>query len=137
MSGLVLPNGQPAKVHISEKGGVPKFDDLTPEQQEALAAKAEENGVDGANDVTTAYYVVVDRDGSVSIVTDLSVNFVADRLPTAEDILGSASVVQASITAQITATHTQQVMMAQARAMAQQQAQAQAVQQMQGMNLRS
>ena len=134
MSGLVLPNGQPANV---PKDAAPEFDDLTPAQKEALAAKAAENGVDGANYVTTAYYVVVDRDGAVSIVPDLSVNFVADRLPTAEDILGSASVVQASIAAQITASHTQQVMMAQARAMAQQQAQQQAVQQMKGMNLRS
>jgi len=134
MSGLVLPNGKPANVHKEE---APKFEDLTPEQQEALAAKAEENGVDGANQVTTAYYVVVDRDGSVAIVPDLSVKFVADRLPTPEDILGSASVVQSSIAAQITASHTQQVMMAQARAMAQAQAQQQAVQQMQGMNLRS
>ena len=134
MSGLVLPNGKPANVRKEE---APKFEDLTPEQQEALAAKAEENGVDGANQVTTAYYVVVDRDGSVAIVPDLSVKFVADRLPTPEDILGSASVVQASISAQITASHTQQVMMAQARAMAQQQQQQQAVQQMQGMNLRS
>jgi hypothetical protein len=137
MSGLVLPNGKPANVHKAEGDGVPKFEDLTPEQQEALGTKAEENGVDGANQVTTAYYVVVDRDGTVSIVPDLSVKFVADRLPTAEDILGSASVVQASIAAQITASHTQQVMMAQARAMAQAQAQQQAVQQMQGMNLRS
>jgi len=133
MSGLVLPNGQPANVHKEE---APKFDDLTPEQQEALAAKAEENGVDGANHVTTAYYVVVDRDGTVSIVPDLSVKFVADRLPTPEDILGSASVVQASVAAQITASHTQQVMLAQARAMAEASAQQQAVQQMRGLNLR-
>jgi len=137
MSGLVLPNGQPANVPKSEGDGVPKFEDLTPEQQEALGTKAEENGVDGANHVTTAYFVVVDRDGTVAIVPDLTLEFVADRKPTAEDILGSASVVQASMTAQITASHTQQVMMAQARAMAQQQAQQQAVKQMQGMNLRS
>jgi len=134
MSGLVLPNGKPANVRKEE---APKFDDLTPEQQEALAAKAAENGVDGAIPVTTAYFVVVDRDGSVAIVPDLTLGFVADRRPTAEDILGSASVVQATMTAQITASHTQQVMMAQARAMAEQQAQQQAVQQMQGMNLRS
>lgn len=137
MSDLVMPNGQPAKVRKSEGDGVPKFEDLTPEQQEALGTKAAENGVDGAIQVTTAYYVVMDHDGSVSIVPDLSVNFVVDRLPTAEDILGSASVVQASIAAQITASHTQQIMLAQARAMAQQQQQAREVQQMQGMNLRS
>ena len=129
-----MPNGRPA---ITPKDEVPQFEDLTTEQQEALAGKAAANGEDGAHHVATAYVIAVERDGTVAIVPDLTLNFIADRQPTMEDILGSTSVAKVAITAQMTAATTQQVMLQQARAMAQQQQQAQAVQQMQGMNLRS
>ena len=134
MSGIVLPNGKPA--HKAEEK-VPQFEDLTPEQQASLADKAAENGEDGAHHVTTAYLIVVDRDGTVAIVPDLTMKFVVDREPVVEDILGSLSVAKVSVQAQITASSTQQIMLSQARAMAEQQRQSQAVQQMQGMNLRS
>jgi hypothetical protein len=134
MSGLVTSNGQRL---IAPKDEAPKFEDLTPAQQEALAAKAAENGETGAYEVATAYYVIIDRNGAVIIVPDLSVKLVADRQPSPQDILGSAAVVQATVTSQITAHETQQVMLQQARAMAQQQQQAQDAQRMQGLNLRT
>lgn len=133
MSGLLLPNGRPAY----PKEVPPKFEDLTPAQQEALAAKADATATDTSHHVTAAYIVVLGHDGGVNIESDLSQTFTVDRPPTAQDIMGSAAVVQASVAAQITAIHTQQAMLTQARAMAQQQQQDQAVHQMQGMNLRS
>lgn len=126
-----MPNGTPAKV-----ADPPKFEDLTPAQQEALADKANELGLQNeGHEVSTSYRVVLTRDGAVALVTDEAEKFVLDREATAEDILGSAAVVQATVTAQMTASTTQQVMLAQARAMATQQQHAQEVQQMRGMNL--
>lgn len=103
---------------------VPDFDSLSEEEQEALAKKAKEAGA--GDPVSTAYLVVIDRDGSVSATTDLFAahSLIPDREATPMDIIGSTSVVGTTVAAQVTAQMTQQSMLQMSRQMMQAQQEA-------------
>ncbi len=105
----------------------PEFATLSEEERERLAKMAEEHpeDVDATEDVTTAFFVVIRKDGSIGVSQDVTAKFAPDRLATGDDVLAACSVaisdLQAGKAAQITAAH-----MAQLGAMMQQQAQEQA-----------
>lgn len=116
----------------------PTLDALTPEQQEQLAALAEETGTEPElHPVTTAFVVIIETNGAVVATADLDAveRIRLQRQPSADDIYGACSSVQKSITAQETAGFTQQAMLAMSQAVARQQQEQQLLAQV-GPNLR-
>lgn len=98
---------------------------LTDEEQALLDQMAEnENPDDYKQPVTTAFVVVLSRDGDVSIAHDLNLPIVPDRQATPEDILGAVTNVKVDVETHIAALKVQQVMMATSQALAQQQQEA-------------
>lgn len=101
----------------------PDFEDLTPEQQEALAAKAEANGIvpeePKGTPVRTAFIVVVDSNGEVFVSTDLNQALDLAFEPSPDDIYGAAATIQRDMTVQMTASSTVMGMQQMAAAQAQ------------------
>ena len=104
MSGLLLPDGSAAP---ASKPAAPSYDDLTPEQQaeiDAMAGSEEQELIP----VATVFAIVVERDGTVSLTSDLSIPVISDREATPTDILGAMSVVKHDIESTLTAVKVQQ-----------------------------
>lgn len=87
----------------------PDLDSLTPEQQEALDALAEENEPEGEH-VRTAFLVILDNDGSVMATPDIDIPVIRERLPSGDDVFSAASILVRDITATQTAQNTAQMM---------------------------
>lgn len=87
----------------NKKRDVPDYDDLSPEEQEAIdrAAKASE---DSGESVKTAFVVVVHNDGHAEISGDVSRKFDRKELPTPQIIQSTLSSVLDDMHAQKTAS---------------------------------
>jgi hypothetical protein len=100
---------------LGQTTSTPLHTDLTDEQKQALAKMAEDNpptAEEKGTRVTTAFLVVVGKDGAVVADANLAIAFdlVLDRGAIFDDIYGAASVVQKDIQAMETAQRTQQQM---------------------------
>lgn len=93
----------------------PEFATLTDEEREQLAAMAEEHpeDVNDALDVTTAFIVFINKDGSYGLTQDVTAKFAPDRMATGDDVYAACSValsdLQAGKSAQLTAAHMAQL----------------------------
>ena len=72
----------------SLKDREPSYDDLTPEQQEELAAKAEETSDGDVLPVRTAFLVVLDNDGNVQVTPNLDTRVERQHMPSADEVYG-------------------------------------------------
>ena len=114
MSGLLMPDGSPA---TSSTPPAPSYDDLTPEQQAEVDAMAGGEEPD-LMPVATVFAIVVERDGTVSLSSDLNIPVAPDREATPTDILGAMSVVKHDVESTLTAVKVQQGFMAMQQQMA-------------------
>lgn len=93
----------------------PDLASLSDEERERLAAMAEEHpeDVQDAEDVVTAFFVVIRKDGSIGVSQDVTAKFAPDRMATGDDVIAACSValsdLQAGKAAQITAAHMAQL----------------------------
>lgn len=103
-----MPDGSPAS---SSTPSAPSYDDLTPEQQAEVDAMAGGEEPD-LMPVATVFAVVIERDGSVSLSSDLNIPVVPDREATPTDILGAMAVVKHDVESTLTAVKVQEGFMA-------------------------
>jgi hypothetical protein len=101
---------------LGQTASAPLHTDLTDEQKQALAQMAEANpptAQETGTPVTTAFLVIVSKDGAVVADSNLARAFdlVLDRGANLDDIYGAVSVVQKDIQAMETAQRTQQQML--------------------------
>ena len=92
-----------------KKSDNPDFESLTPEEQEALAQKAAENGVvaeEPGVPVRTAFLVVINEQGEVFVTLDLDTKVKIAFQPSPDDIYGAAAVVMRDMAVQQTSQHT-------------------------------
>ena len=117
MSGIVLPAG----VKAPEAPKDLNFDDLTDEQRAAVEANAAKVSPEEATPkVLTAFAVIIEHDGSVSVDPSLIKGVQPDRSPSNNDILSALTNLQVEIQTNITALKTANLMVQQAQAAQQQ-----------------
>lgn len=117
MSGIVLPAGVKAP-------DAPKdltFDDLTDEQRAAVEANAAKVSPEEAlPKVLTAFAVIVEPDGAVSVDPSLVKGVQVERPPSNNDLLAALENLKIEIQTNITALKTANLMLQQAQAAQQQ-----------------
>jgi hypothetical protein len=98
------------------------YDDLSPEDQAKIDALAEEKADPEPEGipVLTAFIVAIGKDGGYTVIPDLSVALLRDRIPTADDIYAACQVVSKDIQTSETAVSTAQFMQQMAQAQMQQ-----------------
>lgn len=80
------------------------YDSLSPEEQAKVDAMAEGHELPAVK-VRTAFLVIVDDNGAVTALPDLTVRLDRRYTPTAHDVIGAAAVIQADATAQLSGQH--------------------------------
>lgn len=115
--GIVLPAG----VKAPQAPKPLALEDLTDEQREAIKANAAKvSPEESLPKVLTAFAIVIDKDGAVSVDPALVKGVVSQRPPTNSDIIGALANLQSEIDSNLTAIKTANIMMQQAQAAQQQ-----------------
>lgn len=106
----------------TEAADLSQFANLSEEEKQAVQGLTDRAADDepAVPQVSTAFSVVLNRDGTWVVVPSVTQPFQSDRTPTVDDIYAGCAIVQKDLAAQETAMHTQRAMLQMSAAMQQQ-----------------